>query len=73
MQRKSLFQYAILYHPKPTKDAMGNDTTPPDEIVLPITTVLAGADSEVQMIAARQIPEKYLTTLEGVEVLVRPF
>jgi hypothetical protein len=52
---------------------MGNDTTPPDEIVLPITTVLAGADSEVQMIAARQIPEKYLTTLEGVEVLVRPF
>jgi hypothetical protein len=71
--RKGLFQYAILFHPKPTKDAQGNDTTLPTEIVVPITPVLAGSEQEVAMLAARQIPEKYLEQLAEIEVIVTAF
>jgi hypothetical protein len=72
MARQSLFEYAILFHPKPTKDAMGNDTTPKTEIVTPITTVLAGSEKEVGMIAARGVPDKYLEKLDDIEVIIRP-
>jgi hypothetical protein len=73
MPRKQLYQYAILFHPKPTKDAQGNDTTPPDEIVIPITAVLAASEDEVGIVAARKIPEKFLNQLEGIDVVVSPF
>ena len=71
-QRKSLYQYAVLFHPKPQRDAMGNDVTPPTEIVTPITASLGRSDQEVSIIAARSIPEKYLNMLDDIEVLVRP-
>jgi hypothetical protein len=71
--RKKLYQYAVLYHPKPTKDAMGNDTTPPSEIVLPITAALAGSDQEMTIVAARGIPEKFLTHLDEIEIIILQF
>jgi len=52
---------------------MGNDVTPPDEIVMPITPALAASREEVAILAARAIPEKYLNALELVEIIVRPF
>jgi hypothetical protein len=73
MQRKKLYQYAVLYHPKPTKDSQGNDTTPPTEIVTPITAVLAGSDQEVSINAARGIPEKFLAHLEEIEIAIVQF
>jgi hypothetical protein len=72
MARKNLFEYAVLFHPKQTKDASGNDTTPADEIVTPITPVLAKDDREVQIVAARGVPEKFLTVLDDIEIVVRP-
>jgi hypothetical protein len=72
MARKNLFEYAVLYHPKTTKDAMGNDTTPPTEIVTPITPLLALSDKEVSMVAARGIPEKFLERLDDIEIVIRP-
>lgn len=71
--RKNLFQYAVLFHPKNQRDAMGNDVTPPTEIVTPITAAVAHNDQEVSIIAARGIPEKYLNALDEVEIIVRPF
>lgn len=72
MARKNLFEYAVLYHPKTTKDAMGNDTTPPTEIVTPITSLLAISDKEVSMVAARGLPEKFLERLDDIEIIIRP-
>ena len=69
----TLFEYAIVYKPKPTKDSVGNDTTPKAEILKSITTILAGSDKEVGMRAAREIPETHLDKLEQIEILVRPF
>lgn len=68
-----LFEYAIVFHPKTVKDAQGNETQGPDELVVKPTFVLAKSDKEVAMRAAREIPEKYLDTLDQVEVCVRPF
>ncbi len=72
MAKQNLFEYAVLYHPKPTKDAQGNDTTPKTEIVKSITPVLAGTEKEVQILAAREIGDKYLTKLDDIEIIIRP-
>lgn len=68
-----LYEYAIIYHPKTTKDAAGNESQGPDELLVKPTFVLAKSDKEVAMRAAREIPETYLDKLDQVEVCVRPF
>lgn len=68
-----LFEYALIFHPKQIKDTAGNDTTPPDELILAPTTVLCGSDKEALMTAARAIPEKYAKELDRVEIALRPF
>lgn len=68
-----LFEYAILHHPKVVKDANGNETQGPDQILKEPTTVLAGDDKQVAMRAAREIPDSYLNKLDEVEIIVRPF
>jgi hypothetical protein len=72
MARKSLFEYAVLHNPKPTRDAMGNDTTPDTEVITSITEILATSEKEVTMLAARGIPEKFLKKLDDIEIIVRP-
>jgi len=42
-------------------------------IVKEITSILAKSDQEVVMIASRQIPEEYLSTLSQIDIVVRPF
>lgn len=69
----SLFEYAVIHHPKETQDAMGNDTTPKDTVLTPVTSVLAKSDREVSIIAARGIPESYIDRLNEIEVVIRPF
>ncbi len=73
MAKGKLFEYAILYHPGQTKadrDA-GQDTK--SVILKPPTTVIAGDETAVRTIAAREIPQDYLDKLDKVEVVVRPF
>lgn len=71
--KNKLFQYAVIYHPKATKDQIETGERPKSIVVTDITTVLAGSEQEVGMLAARSVDEKYLTHLEDVEILVRPF
>ena len=71
--RLSLFQYAVLYHPKPTKAQLDTGERPKSVIVTDITTVLAGSANEVGMLAARSVSDQYMTALEDVEIIVRPF
>lgn len=73
MAKGQLFEYAVLYHPKPTKDPAGNDTTPKSEIIVEPVRLLAENEQEVSIKASRAIPEKYDALLHQVEILVRPF
>jgi hypothetical protein len=68
-----LFEYAIIHHPKTTKDAAGNETQGPDTLISPPKHTLARGDKEVAMRAAREIPDTFLDKLEEVEIVVRPF
>lgn len=68
-----LFEYAIIHNPKKTKDARGNDTTPPSTVIVPITSVLAEDVSEVNIKASRAIPDSFLDKLAEVTIAVRPF
>jgi hypothetical protein len=69
-----LFEYAVIYHPKVVKDAMGNETQGPDKLLVDPTYVLAADDKQVGMIAARaSVLADYLDKLEQVEIVVRPF
>jgi hypothetical protein len=72
---KKLYEYAILYHPKPTKDAQGNDTSAPDVVLTnpAVQTLLARDDKEVAIVAARAVPEAYLDKLDQVGIYIRPF
>jgi len=67
-----IFEYVVLYHPKPKK--VGDDTvTDPSQIVVDVKRVVATDDKTVAIMAAREIPETYLDRLEQVEIAIRPF
>lgn len=68
-----LFEYCVLFQPKETQDAQGNDTTAKSVVLKPITSILASSDREVSIIAGRGIPDEYLDKLDQVEVVIRPF
>lgn len=72
MQSK-LFEYAVVFDPKPQRDAAGNDVTPKAEILIAPTVVLAKTETEVQILAARGIPATHLDKLDQVQVCIRPF
>lgn len=72
-ERAKLFQYAVLFHPKPTKDQLETGERPKSVVVTELTTILAGGPEEVGMLAARSIDPQYVDKLEDVEILVRPF
>jgi hypothetical protein len=68
-----IFEYAVLYHPLPTKDQIERGEQPRSLLVVDVTRVVAKDQSEVQMLAARAIPEEYTNKLDRLEVAVRPF
>jgi hypothetical protein len=72
-ERAKLFQYAVLFHPKPTKDQLETGERPKSVVVTELQTILAGGPEEVGMLAARSIDGQYVDKLEDVEILVRPF
>lgn len=61
-----LFEYAILFVPK--KDSKGNP-----KLISGIKTVLAEDVAQATILAAREIPEDYISRLSEVQVAVRPF
>lgn len=73
MAKSKLFEFAVLYHPKQTKDTSGNDTTPPSKLIVTHQATLAKDEKEVGLRASRSIPAEYDDRLEDCEVIVRPF
>lgn len=72
MKKPRLFEYAVLYHPKLTKDEREMDQRPKSELLIAITPVLALDEKEVGMIASRAIPASHADRLEDVEIMIRP-
>ena len=71
-ERGKLFEFAVLYHPKPKK--VGDDVqTPPSILVVEPERIVARDEKAVAITASRKIPDEYLDKLEDVEVVVRPF
>jgi hypothetical protein len=65
-----LFEYAVICQPKADKDG---DVVEEGAVLVPVTAQLAKDEAQVNMIAARKIPEEYLDKLDRVQVVVRPF
>jgi hypothetical protein len=71
-----LYEYAVVYNPKPPQNmtlAIVTTPTEPAVIVVPPTCVLARDEKHAAMLAARAIPESYAGKLDEVDVAVRPF
>lgn len=68
-----LYEYAVLFTPLQTRDQLERGEKPKTEIIVAITSVVAGNDKECQMVASRSIPEKYQDKLDQVEIAIRPF
>jgi hypothetical protein len=73
MAKGKLFQFAVLYHPKPTKEQADRGETPKSETLIEPKTMLASSPEQAGMLAARLIPETHVDRLDEIEVLVRPF
>jgi len=73
MSKGQLFEYAVLYHPKATKEQNDRNEQLKSVVVVPLTTVMAGAQQEVQITAGRAIPAEHLDHLDDVEILIRSF
>ena len=65
-----LYEYAVLYHPEPEEE---DGKRPRSELIVNVQQVLVRSQQEAMILAAREIPEKYLDKLDEVEIAVRPF
>lgn len=67
-----LYEFAVVLDEKRDKD---DEITDDSRIVVPVTAVLAKDDAQAQLLAARSIPEEYVTNgkLDRLKVVVRPF
>lgn len=72
MTKQKLFEYAVLYHPKPTKEQREADESPRSEVIVPIKAILAFDEREVGMRASRELPDSYADKFDCVEIVVRP-
>lgn len=69
-----LYEYAVLYHPRPVKTKEGEEEKPQrSKLLVDVTRILANNEKEAAMIAARAIPEEYVDKLDRVEIALRPF
>jgi hypothetical protein len=68
-----LFEYAVLYHPKRTKDEVERNVWPKSELLGKVELVVAQSENEVAMLAARSIDSQYVDKLEDIDVVIRPF
>ena len=65
-----LYEYAVLYHPEPEEDGVKRLKS---ELIVGVKQALVRSQQEAMILAAREIPEKYLDKLDEVEIAVRPF
>jgi len=64
-----LFQYAIIWEPTEAQVKEGQKP----KLIIDITSIVAADDKSANMIAARAIPEEYISQLDQVKIALRPF
>jgi hypothetical protein len=69
MAKSQLFEYAVLYHPRKTKD----EENPKTVVIVQPTTILAENQNEVSIRVARELPAEYVDKINELEKQVRPF
>lgn len=69
MKKATLYQYSILWHPTTEEAANGKKT----EVLIEPNTMLAVDQNSAFIQVSRLINEKYLTSLDQVEIMIRPF
>lgn len=69
MKNFKLFEFAIFW--QPSEDSIKKGVKP--EIIVPPNTILAMDIEKANILASRQIPDKYLDQLDQVTIAVRPF
>ncbi len=67
---KQLFEYTVFLQEKTDKDG---EVVEEAEVLVPITVVLARDEGEVNILAARAIPDSMTEKLERITLAVRPF
>jgi hypothetical protein len=67
-----LYEYAVLLDEKRDKDG---EVTEEAKVVVPVTVALAKDDTQAELLAARAIPDDYVSDgrLDRLMVVVRPF
>lgn len=70
---QKLFEYAVLYHPKPTKEQRDAGEDAPTTLVTGPNTILAKDEKVATLMAARNIPTEFADKLDKVEIIIRPF
>lgn len=70
MNRPTLFQYAIIWHPT---EKQVKDDDAKSKVLQEVTTILAKDVNEVNMIAAMEIPSDMKKQLDQIQIAVRPF
>lgn len=67
-----LYEYAVICDEQRDRD---DKITEEASVVVPVTAVLARDDAQAQLLAARSIPEEFVSNgkLDRLTVVVRPF
>jgi hypothetical protein len=70
MASLKLYEYAVIKQSKENKEGK---TVDEGEILVAVTTVLAKDETQVQLLAARSIPDSEMENLDRLQVVVRSF
>ena len=69
MEKATLFQYAIIWHPDKEQEKKGEKS----KIIIPPTTLLAKSEKIAQMMAIKAIHDDFAEQLEQIDIALRPF
>lgn len=64
-----IYQFAVILNPTEKEEEEGKKP----ELIVPITSILAGSDQAAVMMAGRAIPEEHVEHLDRCQVAVSPF
>lgn len=70
---QKLYEYAVLFHPRPTKKDRDEGAETSSTLITAPTAILAKDEKVAALVAARSIPDKYSQKLDQVEIIIRPF
>ncbi len=68
----TMYEYAVICNEKRDKDG---EIVEEAEVIVPVTSIVARDEGQAQMLAARAIPEDYVSNgkFDRLMVVVRPF